>query len=88
MGTPKRAYTIEDERAAFDAQLDVLLESHEGQIALFHRGELCALFTDNVAAYETGLERFGLDDVFLVSEIRRIDPTPVSIAWNAGVMFG
>ena len=88
-GDPRMAERpIDRERAAFEAQLERLLEDHEGKAALFHDCELVALFESSAAAYEEGLRQFGADEVFLVALVVRPDPTPVSIAWSAGVMFG
>ena len=81
-------WTIDDERAAFDAQLEALLEEHEGKIALFHEGTLVDVFDDEGAAYQTGLQRFGSKAVFLVTRVAPPSSAPISIAWSAGVMFG
>jgi len=34
------------------------------------------------------LDRFGLDDVFLISEVLERHPNLVPISWTTGVMFG
>jgi len=38
-------------------------------------------------AYRAALDRFGLDDVFLISEVLERRPEMVPISWTAGVMF-
>lgn len=80
--------TIADERAAFEAQLPELLESHAGETVLFHGGAPIGFFPDEEQAYEEALTRYGLDEAFLISRITPQGPTPLSIAWSAGVMFG
>ena len=81
-------WTIDDERAAFDAQLEGLLQEHEGKIVLFREGKIVDFFADESAAYDAGLQRFGSDGVFLVTRVSVPSPAPISIAWSAGVMFG
>jgi len=76
------------EQEAFDEQLDQLLLDHEGQYVVFHGGKVVDFFTDHESAYAAALDRFGLDDTFLVAEIRKYPPQSVSVAWDAGVMFG
>lgn len=83
-----RGLTLEQEQAAFEAQLDDLLKEHAGQFALFKDGRPVDFFEDHSKAYEAGLDRFGIDDVFLVGQVLKSRPEPVSFAWAAGVMFG
>jgi hypothetical protein len=80
--------TLEQEQAAFDAQLDALLPKHEGEFVLFKDGSVVLFFSQYDEAYRAGIERFGPDEVFLVGQVRRAVPVQVSVAWCAGVMFG
>lgn len=80
--------TLAVEQAAFDALLPSLLESHAGQYVLFKDGQPVEFFDGHEAAFNAGLERFGLDAVFLVAPIEPPAPRSVSLAWDAGVMFG
>lgn len=79
---------IQSEQQAFDERLDAMLTDHKGEFVVFHDGEPVGYFPTLEAAYEAALERFGLDEPFLLSRVERIPPTPVSYAWDAGVMFG
>jgi hypothetical protein len=80
--------TLEQEQAAFDAQLDTLVREHSGKYALFRDGKVVGLYDDHAAAYEAGLDRFGLDTPFLIAHVAKPQPEPISVAWDAGVMFG
>ena len=80
--------TLQEEQAAFDAQLDELLKEHRGQVALFKDGKPVEFFSAHTDAYRAGLERFGLGVVFVVAPIEPPAHMPISIAWQAGVMFG
>lgn len=85
---PNKTNTIEQERAAFDAMLDRLLEAHAGKWVLFHSGEVVGYFESMGEAYAAGVEHFGADEVFLVTQVKAPSPESISIAWDAGVMFG
>jgi len=76
------------EQAAFEAQLDLLMESHPGTYALFHDGHAIDFFEQHEDAYVAALDRFGPDGVFLIAKVERSTPRSVSLAWDAGVMFG
>ena len=78
--------TIEVEQAAFDSQLDELMKEHAGQFALFHRGKAVGFFQTFEQAYRGGLERFGVNEIFLVSEVRKRGPEVSSISWLTGAM--
>jgi len=83
-----RERTLDEEQRAFDDQLPALLEAHEGEFILFKDGKVVAFFPDEDLAYETGLDQFGLDSLFLVSRVERTEPRPISLSWELGVMFG
>lgn len=80
--------TLEQEQAAFDARLPELLRDHQGEFVVFKHGEPVGFYPDYETAYNAALDRFGLDSVFLVSEVQQRLPQSVSLAWDAGVMFG
>lgn len=79
---------IEQEQAAFERLLPEILPEHEGEFVVMHNEEPVGYFTSYNEAYRAGLNRFGLDEVFFVSEVVERDEGPVSISWYAGVMFG
>ncbi len=85
---PKKKYTLIQEREAFDAQLGEILESHRGDFALVKNGVVLEFFPNHESAYAAGLERFGIDTPFLIALVEETSPEPVSLAWDAGVMFG
>jgi hypothetical protein len=79
---------LRQEQEAFERQLDALLTDHEGQYVVFQGGKVVAFFDDHESAYAAALDRFGPDATFVVAQIRKSPPQPVSVAWDAGVMFG
>ena len=80
---------IAEEQAAFCALLDDLLRSHEGEFVLFQSGEEHGFYPDYDSAYRAGLKQFGVDADFLVARVERPkEPEPVSLALDAGVLFG
>lgn len=78
---------IEREQEAFNAQLDHMMQEHQGEFALFKDGSPVAFYATYNQAYTAGLDRFGMDQTFLVSEVKRREPQTTSIAWESGVMF-
>lgn len=79
--------TLKQEQDAFEAQLDELLRDHKGQFVLFKNGRPVEFFEDHGAAYTRGLDLFGLDSPFLIAPVAKSEPQPISVAWEAGVMF-
>ena len=84
----KRPRKIEDEQAAFNAVLATMMETHAGEFVVFHQGEAAGYFETYDQAYADALDRFGLDDVYLVSEVVQRRPEAASISWDLGVLFG
>lgn len=82
------ARTIEDEQLAFDKALPSLLEAHTGEYVLFHDGRAVAFCPTRGEAYQQGLETFGLEETFLVSEVKPKRSETASLSWELGVMFG
>ena len=88
MATLARFDLLQAEQTAFDRSLEEMLKEHAGKFVLFKKGEPVGYFSDYQAAYKAGLEKFGLDQVFLVSEVKRRTAEPVSLSWVAGALFG
>ncbi len=78
---------LSQEQEAFDCLLESMLKDHAGEFVVMHKGSIVAYHPTYIAAYEDALKRFGLDQIFLVSEVKKRDPEPVSISWQAGAMF-
>jgi hypothetical protein len=78
---------IEREQDAFNRRLTEMLEEHDGEFVLFRDEEPVAFFATYDQAYRAGLDRFGVDQTFLVSEVKRREAQTTSVAWEAGVMF-
>ena len=78
---------LKREQDAFDRKLDDLLRDHAGEFVVLHNGSLAGFYTDYAADYQGALKQFGLDEAFLVSEVKKRDPEPVSLSWQTGVMF-
>ena len=75
------------EQRAFDRMLASMLRDHAGEFVVIHEGRVVDFYSTYSEAYEDALRRFGLDRVFLVSEVKKREPEPVSISWQAGAMF-
>ena len=78
---------LTQEQRAFDHMLDTMLKDHAGEFVVIHNGSVVDYYQTYSAAYEDALKRFGLDQIFLVSEVKKREPEPVSISWQAGAMF-
>jgi hypothetical protein len=78
---------LEREQAAFDAQVSEILPEHAGEFVIFKDGKPVGFFATYDEAYSEALARFGVDETYLVSEVKRSEPRVTSLAWEAGVMF-
>lgn len=81
-------WTLEKEQDAFEAQLDGLLKSHPGKHILFKRGAVIGFFGSLEEANAAGLERFGLEEDFLVAHIRPRSNLPDAFSWEFGLIRG
>ncbi len=88
LGGGWRIMAIADERQAFEEALGDLLAEHEGEFVIFFNREQRGFYADFDSAYAAALAEFGTDAEFLVSKIEEPGPArPVSLSWDAGVMF-
>jgi hypothetical protein len=88
MSTPDRLDLLQVEQNAFDKSLEGMLADHPNEFVVFHGGEPVAYFKTYDEAYGFALDTYGLDAVFLVSQVIRRDTQPASLSWYSGVMFG
>lgn len=65
---------VDPNREAFERLKDDLLKTHEGKFALFHEGKLVDVFDSMDAAYVAGVDRFGLDPVFIAKVVASPSP--------------
>ena len=84
--TPKLP-ALEAEQATFDHLLPELLKEHRGEFVVVYGQEPRGFFKTYNDAYSFALDSYGLDSVFLISEVVEHDNKPASISWSAGVMF-
>lgn len=77
---------LEREQKAFDAQLNDMMRDHGGDFVLFQGEKPVAFFDTYNEAYQAGLDQFGLDGVYIVSEVKRRDNHATSVTWAAGAM--
>jgi hypothetical protein len=77
---------LEREQKAFDLQLRDMMRDHDGEFVLFRGEKPVAFFATYNEAYQAGLDQFGLDDVYIISEVKRRDHHATSVTWAAGVM--
>jgi hypothetical protein len=86
--TRRTPLPLREEQTAFEALLPTLLGDHAGAYVLFKDQAPVAFFASEEEALRTALARFGLGSDFLVAKVEKPDPQPISISWEAGVMFG
>lgn len=79
---------LEQDWTTFQDELPRLLPQHRDQFVLWRDAAPIAFFADYDSAYGAGLSAFGPDAEFLVARVAPLEPQSVSIAWQAGVMFG
>ena len=75
------------EQSAFDAQLAEMLPEHEGEFVIFKDEQPVAFYGTYDEAYRNALDQFGLDEIYLISEVKQRTPQVTSMAWEANVMF-
>ena len=85
---PRFIRALQREQDAFDKVLPKLLRKHKGEFVVFKDGLPIDFFPSYEDAYAMALDRYGHAAVFLISEIVKRVPQPVSLSWNAGVLFG
>jgi hypothetical protein len=88
MATDPAMLKLEEEQASFDRMLPEMMKAHRGQFVLMSGGKPVEFYTREEDAYRAGIERFGPDTTFLVQLVDRSEPSNVSYAWSAGVLFG
>ena len=74
------------EQAAFDALLPSILEDHRGQFVIVHDGKPIDFFESYGDDYQAGLDRLGVDEIYLVSKVQEQKPEPVSVSWEFGLL--
>lgn len=80
--------TLQEEHAAFQAQMATLLKDSAGKFALVKNGQVVGVFDTHEDAYSKALENFGVDGAFYIGKIEKANPQPISYALAGGVMFG
>ena len=89
MTMAKNPYSaLEKEQKAFDAMLADLLKEHAGQFVVIKDGEPIGFYQSYGDAYTDALNRYGTDQVFLISEVRVPRAEGPSVSWTTGAMFG
>jgi hypothetical protein len=61
------------------------LEDHEGEFVVF-KDQRPVGYSSFKEAYSRALDLFGLESVFLVSEVRRQVPGSASLSWDLAVL--
>ena len=75
-----------EERQRFEKIEPGLLEEHKGQFVLFKGGKVHDFFPDAMAAFEAGLQRYGLDDAFLIEKVGMRIGASVSLTLDLGLI--
>jgi hypothetical protein len=78
---------LQREQDAFDASLADMLGEHEGAFVIFKDEHPVAFYDTLDQAYAEALHRFGLESVFLISQVVPRRPASVSLSWDLGVMY-
>jgi len=65
------------DREAFEKQLPDLLKKHPGKFALFRGGAFVDVFDSVDVAYQSGIQRFGLEQIFIGPIIEKKPPETV-----------
>ncbi len=66
----KRKGSLTREQVAFDAQVEDLMRDHAGEFVVFHGGGPVGFWATFNDAYRAALKGCGLDEIFLVDEVR------------------
>ena len=77
---------LTEEQAAFDDLLPSILEEHRGQFVIVHNGEVIDFFDSYGDAYQAGLDRLGVDKIYLVSKVQEKKTEPASLSWEFGLL--
>jgi hypothetical protein len=78
---------LQREQDAFDSQLAEMMKEHAGKFVVFHHEQPVEFFDTFGQAYRAGIKKFGVDETFLVSEVKEREPEPSNAAWDSGAMF-
>ena len=57
-----------------------------GQFVVVHDGKPIDFFESYGDAYQAGLDRFGVDEIYLVSKVQEQKPEPASVSWEFGLL--
>ena len=77
---------LAEEQAAFDELLPFLLEEHRGQFVVVHDGKVVDFFESYRDAYQAGIVRLGVDEIYLVSKVQEKKAEPASLSWEFGLL--
>lgn len=77
---------LQMEQDAFDAALENLLRDHAGEVVIFKDERPVGFFASFDDAYREALARYGLDEVFFLSEVSRRSQDSSSLSWDLGVL--
>lgn len=78
---------IQREQDAFDRLLDSMMAEHAGEFVVIHEGVPLGYYPTYAAAYQDALQRLGVEQTFLVSQVKRRGSEIVSMSWQSGLMF-
>jgi hypothetical protein len=77
---------LQKEQDAFEAAREELLEDHEGEFVVFKDQRPVGFYSSFKEAYSRAIDLFGLESVFLVSEVRRQVPGSALLSWDLAVL--
>ena len=77
---------LANEQAAFDELLPSMLDEHRGQFVIVHSGKVVDFFESYRDAYQAGIDRLGVDEIYLVSKVQEKKVEPASLSWEFGLL--
>ena len=81
-----RMKALQREQDAFDQRVAELLVEHQGEFLVFHKGAPVGFFETYNEAYQAGIDRLGLDEVYLIAKVEEKKPETASLSWQFGVL--
>lgn len=75
------------EKEAFASALPEMMAEHAGEFVVFHGENRLGFFPTFQAAYAEALKQFGIDEDFLVSEVKAPGFEVASLSWALGAMM-
>lgn len=77
---------LQEEQNAFDSVLPELIGEHKGEFVVFKDKGVVGFFPTFQDAYSAALRKFGLGEVFLISEVEPPRRSSSALTWDLAVL--